>query len=470
MSEEGLYPEHPILIVEDEASIQETIGDMLRESGITHVVHCQDPREVFSIIEKKKVEIMILDLGLPHNIRGEDILEKISREMPEVSVIVVTGESNPATVVACMKLGAHDYLAKPITFSRLSTTVRRTLEFTELRKENLELKHRMLRDHLEHPEHFAAILTMDRQLISLFTYIESISRTDLPVLITGEVGVGKSLFAEAVHLSSGLRGEFVRADAAGLGPELLKPLLFGFSEPGAGSKGANAGLVEKAVGGSLYIEEIGETDLDTQGRILHLLHDGKASKRDPTKPRVIASTRHDLKVLMDKGQFRKDLFFRLRPHIIEVPPLRSRKGDIPLLADHFLTMGMEIYGKDRRPVLERSVLDLLKEHEYDGNVRELKDILFAAMGEEKGNRIREDRIRKIISRNLLGQVYAQSGQHDFLLRGAGGFPTFKQAEEILIREAMGRSNNKQTHAAKLLGISRQALNKRLKSKPFNSTE
>ncbi|MBL8995398.1 MAG: sigma 54-interacting transcriptional regulator [Spirochaetia bacterium] len=324
----------------------------------------------------------------------------------------------------------------------------------------------MLRDHLEHPEHFAAILTMDRQLISLFTYIESISRTDLPVLITGEVGSGKTLFAEAVHLSSGLRGEFVRAEAVGLGPDLLKPLLFGFSEGGK----ANGGLVEKAVGGSLYIDEIGETDLDTQGRILHLLQDGKTAKRDPTRPRLIASTRHDLKVRMDKGQFRKDLFFRLRPHIIEVPPLRARKGDIPLLADHFLTLGMEVYGKDRRPVLERSVLDLLKEHEYDGNVRELKDILFAAMGEEKGNRIREDRIRKIISRNLLGQVYAQSGQHDFLLRGAGGFPTFKQAEEILIREAMGRSNNKQTHAAKLLGISRQALNKRLKSKPFNSSE
>ncbi len=433
---------------------------MLRESGMNHLVHCQDPREVFSLIEKKKVELLILDLGLPHNIRGEDILEKISREMPDVSVIVVTGEQNPATVVACMKLGAHDYLAKPISFSRLTTTVRRTLEFTELRKENLELKHRMLRDHLEHPEHFTSILTMDRLLITLFGYIESIARTDLPVLITGVVGTGKDLLAKALHLASGRRGDFVRVETGGLDPDFLKAYLLG-------ANGKAGGLVEQAQGGTLLVEEIGEIDMESQARLLHLLSDESAQTgRGGARIRLVATTRHDLKLLMDKGQFRKDLFFRLRSHIIEVPPLRSRKDDIPLLADHFLTLGMEIYGKDRRPVLEKSVVDILKEHNYDGNVRELKDILYSAMGEEKGNRIREDRIRKIISRNRLGQTYAQSGQHDFLLRGAGGFPSFKQAEDILIREAMARSNNRQTHAAKLLGISRQALNKRLKSKGF----
>ncbi len=446
-----LFPEKPILVVEDNSAQMDLMVSMLHEAGLTNTQKCLDGRNVFDLLQKYKIELVLLDLGLSHNVRGQDILTKISKEYPNVRVIVITGESDPTMVDVCMKLGAHDYIVKPVNFNRLSTTINRAVEFSNLRTENVDLKHRILRDQLEHPEYFSEIITMDRQMISIFNYIETVAGTSQPILISGESGTGKDLLAKSIHLSSKRRGELVYINADQLTEDLLK------SKEVSGS--VMPSLLERARGGTLVIQEIGECPLELQLKVLNLFQDRPGLVF--SEVRIVATTSQDLSELINAKRFRKDLYYRLQVHTLDVPPLRSRKSDIPLLVSHFLALGQDLYNKSKLPAIEQESFGYLDEHPFDGNVRELEGIIYHALSVERGNRIHAERIRKILGKNRISR-HEGTSTGEFILRGARGFPTFKEAETILIQEAMQRSQHKQIHAAKLLGISRQALNKRLK--------
>lgn len=197
-----LNPPRPILIVDDEASILLAIDTTLQIAGLNHTITCQDSREVMRILADAPIELMLLDLNMPH-VDGHRLLDAICREYPNIPVIIVTGALDVETAVRCIKAGAFDYIVKPVEADRLITAVNRAAAFQELRRENLSLRRHILKKELEQPEAFASIITQNEKMLNLFRYVESIATTAQPVLIEGETGVGKELIARTIHRLSG---------------------------------------------------------------------------------------------------------------------------------------------------------------------------------------------------------------------------------------------------------------------------
>jgi DNA-binding NtrC family response regulator len=209
------FPTRPVLLVDDEEQFLFSTSLALNADGINHVVQCQDSREVMPILTKTDFSVVVLDMLMP-DLSGWDLLPLILADFPELPVTVVTAVNRVENAVECMRNGAYDYLLKPVDSTRLAATVRRGVEIGDLRRQNRQLKDRLLSDALEQPEAFSDIITQDRTMYSIFQYIEAIAQTTLPVLITGETGVGKELIAASIHKLSGLEGEFVSVNIAGL--------------------------------------------------------------------------------------------------------------------------------------------------------------------------------------------------------------------------------------------------------------
>ncbi len=214
------FPEHPVLIVDDSEPALEYYRVVLESNGVNNIILCDDSRKVLEIVEQETVSAVSLDLSMPY-INGKDLLEIMKEWRPEIPVLVITGTSEVETAVECMKIGAFDYLVKPVEESRLVSGVRHALEIHELRREVDNLSRRVLTQELEHPEVFSAIITNNKGMNSIFRYIEAIARSRKPVLITGESGVGKELVAHAIHTLSDCAGEFVAVNVAGLDDTLF---------------------------------------------------------------------------------------------------------------------------------------------------------------------------------------------------------------------------------------------------------
>jgi len=209
------HPPHPVLLVDDEAHTLASFDIALRSHGINNTIRCQDSREVAAILAREPVEIILLDLMMPH-VSGQELLQEISLRHPEIPVIVVTGVNEVETAVQCIQAGAFDYVLKPVEIERLLPGIRRALEVRNLRRENSRLANSLLTGELAHPELFAQIITRNERMNALFRYCEAIAEGQQPVLITGETGVGKERFARAIHDLSGRRGEYVVVNVAGL--------------------------------------------------------------------------------------------------------------------------------------------------------------------------------------------------------------------------------------------------------------
>ncbi|HSO18028.1 MAG TPA: sigma 54-interacting transcriptional regulator, partial [Desulfosarcina sp.] len=269
------YPKSPILIVDDEASILLAIDTTLQLAGLDHTITCRDSRRVMAVLAEQPVEVVLLDLNMP-NVDGHRILDDVRREHPDVPVIIVTGAVDVETAVRCIKAGAFDYIVKPVETDRLLTAVNRAIAFQDLKRENRSLRRHMLADDLEHPEAFRAIVTANPKMIALFQYAESIATTAQPVLIRGETGVGKELFARAIHRLSNVKGRFVAVNAAGLDDTIFSDTLFGHAKGAfTGADTARGGLIEQADGGTLFLDEIGDLTLASQVKLLRLLQEGE---------------------------------------------------------------------------------------------------------------------------------------------------------------------------------------------------
>jgi len=266
------YPVKPVLLVDDEEDFLLSAEMTLRGHGISNIAICADSRRVPKMIDNNEYSAIALDINMPH-LGGLELLAPIVDYHPEVPVIMISAVNDVAKAVKAMKSGAFDYLVKPVDETRLVTTIRRALDLHDMRRENTRLKHYLLDGELEHPEAFDGIITRNKVMESIFKYCEAIAGTHLPVLITGETGVGKELIANAIHRLSGRSGELVTVNVAGLDDTLFSDTLFGHRKGAfTGADSERKGLIEQARAGTLFLDEIGDLRTESQVKLLRLLN------------------------------------------------------------------------------------------------------------------------------------------------------------------------------------------------------
>ncbi|RJO64837.1 MAG: sigma-54-dependent Fis family transcriptional regulator [Myxococcales bacterium] len=458
----------PVLLVDDEPMTLLSFEVTLRAGGVSAVLKCQDGREALAALTEREIGVLLTDLTMPH-LGGEELLARVNADWPEVPVIVVTGHDEVEIAVRCMRSGAFDYLVKPVEKSRLLSSVRRASELRELRRENSRLKEQLLAPKLDHPEAFAEIVTRNGTMLSIFKYIEAIARSGEPVMITGETGVGKELIARAVHAISRPKGSFVPVNVAGLDDNVFSDTLFGHRKGAfTGAEAVREGLVEQAADGTLFLDEIGSLSVFSQVKLLRLLQEREYLPLGADMPkrslaRVVVATNNDLRALQESGAFRKDLYYRLKTHHIHVPPLRERLDDLPYLVEVFLAQAAEALGK-KKPTAPDEIYALLRAHHFPGNVRELRAMVHDAVSKHESH--------KLSLKSLKAHIAQQTGEDPSPVSpGAPSpakvifsdqLPTIGELTDLLVQEAMGRSGGNQTVAAQFLGISQQALSRRLK--------
>jgi DNA-binding NtrC family response regulator len=423
-----------------------------------------------SLLSDKTYSAILMDIMMP-TLCGKDLLPQITQRYPEIPVIMLTALNEIDTAVECIKLGAFDYQVKPIDKARLVTTLSRAIEFGEIKKENSRLKTSLLSDTIENPEIFEDIVTCSQSMRTLFQYIEAIAPTSLPALVIGETGSGKELIAKAVHKASNRKGAFVAINVAGLDDTLFSDTLFGH-EKGAftGADNKRQGLVAKAAGGTLFLDEIGDLKIESQVKLLRLLEDKSyypigSDVLLTTDTRMVLATNCDLYQKQLSGTFRSDLYFRLASHIIRIPPLRKRKEDIELLLAYFLEKASAEMNK-KVPRIPPELVLLLNTHHFPGNVRELKGMVYDAMSRFKSGILSLDSFKdQVAIFSFSSDTHAQDTPTEPHKGGKLLFteqlPTLKEAENMLVAEALQRSKGNQAIAASLLGITRSALNKRI---------
>ncbi len=465
---EGTSPPFGILLVDDEVAWLRSLSITLeRSAGLTHLITCQDARRVMEILDGHDIGVVLLDLTMPH-LSGEDLLAKIASDHPAVSVIVVSGMNQVETAVRCVKLGAFDYFVKTDEEDRLVAGVLRAIRMQELQRENVAMTSRFLSGAPQHPEAFSRIVTQDRTMQTLFSYVEAVSHSLQPLLITGESGVGKELVARAAHQLSECKGSLVAVNVAGLDDTVFADALFGHVRGAfTGADQPRRGLVEEAADGTLFLDEIGDLSIASQVKLLRFLQEGEyfplgSDRPKRVKTRVIVATHQDLTAKEQAGSFRRDLYYRLRTHRVRVPPLRERRQDIPLLLEHFLEEAARSLGK-RKPTPPRQLAQLLATYEFPGNVRELKAMVFDAVSLHKDHVLSMNTFLDAVGRGDArgappGGVAAEGNPFAGLER----LPSFDEALELLVMEAMARAAGNQTLASRLIGISQPALSKRLK--------
>jgi DNA-binding NtrC family response regulator len=464
-----LKPTLPILLVDDETQILEVTGMTLRSKGFTNIVTISDSRQVIPYLEQQPVALVILDLMMPHH-SGTNLLPLILGLNPRLPVIIMTALYEVEAAVGCMKEGAFDYLIKPVESSRLLSCVDKALKISSLTTEVAFLKDRLLNNTLEKPEAFEHIITCSPRLFALFRYVEIVARSPEAILITGETGVGKELFARAIHQASGVSGEFVSVNIAGLDDTMFSDTLFGHARGAfTGATGGREGLVTKSAGGTLFLDEIGDLDESSQIKLLRLIQQGEyypvgSDMLRKVDTSIITATSRELPALIEAGKFRRDLYYRISAHQIVIPPLRERPEDIPLLFNHFMETAAESFGVER-PTALPEVSAYFSSCTFPGNVRELRALVFDAVARTDGSRLSLDCFPGICNTTRLplpgGQNLTAIGDARNLVNLFGRFPTIHEMEELLITEALKLTNGNQSAAAALLDISRPTLNKRL---------
>ena len=464
-----IIPQKPVLLVDDEEHFLLSAELTLSSNGIKNVETCKDSTKVMDLLDKNDYSLIVLDINMPH-LSGLDLLPAIVSKHPEIPAIVITAVNDVESAVFCMKEGAFDYVVKPVDDTRLVTSIKRVLELTEIRSENEMLKQSLLRKNIENPEIFKDIITHSPNIESIFRYIEAIAKTTLPVLINGETGTGKELFANAIHKASGRNGELVTVNVAGVDDNLFADTLFGHKKGAfTGAETDRKGLIEKAEGGTLFLDEIGDLSIESQVKLLRLLQDGSyyplgSDLAKLSNARVIVATNRNIKSMQANNSFRQDLYYRLKSHQIIIPPLRERKIDIPYLIDHFLSKSVTQLGK-KRPTVPKELYTLLSNYPFPGNIRELEGMIFDAVSFHKSGILSLELIRQKISdytQDKKNNLNVSTDDNEKSISIPERFPTLKETEDSLIEEALRRAEGNQTIAAELLGISRRALNNRLR--------
>ncbi len=462
---QGANPAFAILVVDDESYVLASVETALRADGFTNIATARDAMEAMEVLASRDVGLVLLDLAMP-GLSGESLLSRIREEQPGVSAVVITGNRNVEKAVECMRSGAADYLLKPVERERLGATVRRLVEHQELVRENQEIKERLL-SAPRRCEAFASVATADPRLLQLMGYAEAIARSSHPVLVTGETGVGKELFSRAVHELSGRKGQLVAVNAAGLDDALFSDLLFGHRKGAYTSADSDReGLIDKARDGTLFLDELGDLSLASQVKLLRVIETGEyfplgSELMRRGRARFIVATNRDLEEDVRSGSFRRDLYYRLRAHLIRIPPLRERMGDLPLLVELFVSRGAAELGKEP-PEVPHELYALLRGYDFPGNVRELQSMVFEAVNEHMLGPLPLAPFRTAIASREKPSALPPTFGDSAAIVFPNPLPSASELTEMLFDEALRRAEGNQSVAARLLGVSPQAVSKRLK--------
>lgn len=414
--------------------------------------------------------VIVYDLTAARG-REPERIRRLAGEAPRARIIALAPEDRAEVAIECVRSGAIDCVS-PQNLARIPRAVRAVAEETELRAESARLKDDFLGGSLSNPDAFSAIMTRDERMKNVLMLLEAVAPSCHTVLITGETGTGKGLFADALHRASGRSGRLVTVNVAGLDDTMFSDTLFGHARGAyTGAVEPRDGLIEKAAGGTLFLDEIGDLSHGSQLKLLRLLEDGEyyplgADEPRHTSARFVVATNRDPRRLVQDGTFRKDLYYRLSVHEIAAPPLRERPGDLRLLAERFIAEAAAELGRGV-PYLPVEVLDYLQAYRFPGNVRELRSIVSHAVSRAATGSLPMQAVREFIEQERI----LQGGEEPATAAAAGPapesvvfpqqLPTMKEMRSILIEEALRRSGGNQSLAAAMIGLTPSAINKHL---------
>jgi len=428
-----------ILIVDDEVQVCRSLSEILTLKGY-RAQYETDPLKVLAILESRDADLVLLDIRMPQ-IGGIDLLRMIKKHYPTVPVIVISGHATVDNAVRAMKYGALNLFTKPIKTSLLLK------EISQIRQ---SMEQRQLIDEA------TSFVSEDPRMKQVLTVVETVAPTQVPVLITGESGTGKEMIANSLHALSGRRDRpLIKVNCASIPETLLESEMFGH-EKGAftDAKEQRKGLFELASGGSMFLDEIADINLNMQAKLLRVLQDGKFLRLGGSKTlradcRIIAATNQDLGVAISRGAFREDLYYRLAVVGIHLPPLRNRKQDILALAHHFLAHHSRVYGKNVTSI-SSDVETILLSHSWPGNIRELKNFMERAVIFAHGDSIESSDIP-----DQYRDIDLDVSPTDLHERYSGA------ARDVII-EALSRTKGVKQDAARLLRIDRKTLYNQMK--------
>jgi DNA-binding NtrC family response regulator len=449
-----------ILIVDDEAAITTGLSELLKLEGYDTAV-CADGRQALKMLDATPFDLVLVDLMMP-GLSGLELLDEIKKRDWVTEVIIITGKGTISTAVEAIKAGAYDYLTKPVQPDRLRAIVPRALE-----RQRLILTNRKLEQTIASMTRYEEMVGQHDKMKQIYHIIDAVADTTANVLITGESGTGKELVARAIHKkSSRARGPFLALNCSAFPRDILENELFGH-EKGAftGALNEKPGCFELANGGSFFLDEIGEMSADTQAKLLRVIEDKRFRRLGGTKEisvdvRIIAATNRKIKPAISEGKLREDLYYRLSVMEIEMPPLRERMSDLPLLVNEFLKLFNQMNNKQIKGV-STECQQAFNAYHWPGNVRELKNLLERAV-----ILCNEEVIQlKHLPKQLLQTEPKREEASDQSYLGK----PLDEIEKDIIFKTLKMTNNNKTKAAEILGISLKTMHNKL-NKYFSETD
>ncbi len=454
--------DYSIMIIDDDKNFLETLGRGLRISGFKNCILEDDPQKAAQLFQQHKitVDVALIDILMP-KLDGVELLTIIRNHSPDTECIMITASNEASIAVKCLKLGAFDYLLKPVTQDELILSIKKALERITFLKSK-EISMGLTTPVLKNPEAFQHIVTRSKRMLRILKEAELHAPSCVPILITGESGTGKELLARGIHLASNRRNQpFLAVNITAMQDHLFESEFFGHVKGAfTGAIKDRKGHLETVGNGTIFLDEIGDLPLNLQSKLLRVLQDGEYIKLGSSIPkrancRFIAATNADLEYLKDKGKIRPDFFYRLKGAWLHLPPLRERKDDIPLLVHHFLK---ESSKNGTKPTIDDSAMEALKAYDYPGNIRELRSIIEVAVNLCSGRTITLKCLPEAVKRaeRVPFSQMPRNDQSPLFIR------PLREIEREHILKAYEITGHNKSQTARLLKIGLNTLRRRLR--------
>jgi DNA-binding NtrC family response regulator len=442
-----------ILVIDDDEVIQSFLKRRFFVPGYELIFVSTAEAALHRLNSHSGFDLILSDLRMPR-MDGLELLRQLKSRSSQIPVILMTAHGSLETALEAMRAGAYDYILKPLNLDELSLSIEKAIRFQQLERDNSSLR-KEIKESWKHRE----IIGKSRAMHAVFELVERVAPTQANVLIHGESGTGKELVARAVHFKS-LRkdGPFVAINCSAIPADLLESELFGHAKGSfTGAHQTKKGLFEEAEGGTLFLDEIGDMDLSLQAKLLRAIQEktirpvGETTSKE-VDVRIVAATHRDLRSAVKNNQFREDLYYRLCVIPVEIPPLRNRKDDIPILSEHFLNKHAATHGLNVRAFSGEAMQKLIHYH-WPGNVRELENCIERAVILTRSEQIQSED---------LPVFEMHSGIPQFLEGSAAEMMSLEEVEKVYISLVLGKAGGKKEKTAQILGIDRKTLRKKIR--------